>query len=390
MKFRSLFIIFISLLVFLGSNALAQLDPASGLLLNSDAKSSNRENGLDSGRYTVRPHSDSNGSDRKKAPKVIEKKVDPADEDDDQSGDAVQASTPSAPPSKSSTNDNSNPNLPNQNTKAQNFNAERADPSSDAVVNLPPTPPVQKYLPASPVDEKKNNIVEISIAPTFIHNHSSSEFSFRNYSTTNLAYFLDVTACLQKNFALHGQITNSLAASVNDSYDHTRSSNLIQQWISGGFRYRNFVSNQRNASSLIFGLDYEDYQFQIDTDARIRNRIATTGFKLSIFSEIPNSSRYSWELGGEFIPKAKHQENLTSASIQSGDSPEAYVIAISVGGRIYVDSSNQVYWRLTERLEKDQYLGSTSKVDPATNQTFSNVGVLNSFTMLQFGYTWGN
>jgi len=66
--------------------AFAQLDPSSGLLLDSNPKSSNRENGLDSGRYKVRQRSESNLGERKKSVQAkpnyeqANEKADPDDE----------------------------------------------------------------------------------------------------------------------------------------------------------------------------------------------------------------------------------------------------------------------------------------------------------------------
>ncbi len=361
----------------LSQNSNAQLDPSSGLLLNSDAKASTRTNGLDSGRYTVKPHQDTTGIEKKKFSqakandKLNDKNSDTNHEDSDGDDDAP-VPTPVAPVIESK--------------QPEKHIVESTGPvtTQTAATELP-TPNL-----ASPVDEKKLNLVELSVAPSFIYNHSSSDLSFRNYSTSNLAYSVDVSAWLQKNFALHGQLINSLAGSINDSYDHTRNAGLTQQWITAGVRFRNFNSNKRNANSLVLGLDYEDYQFQVDSDAHIRNRLETSGVKLSLLSEIPQSTKYSWELGVSFMPKAKHQETPTTANLQSGDSPESDLVSLSLGGRIYIDSSNQMFWKVSEIFEKNQYLGTTSKADPATSQSLSNVSVANTFTLIQIGYTWGN
>lgn len=49
----------IAQVIFVTANlAQAQIDPSSALLLNGSARSSSRDNGVDSGRYTVRPRSD--------------------------------------------------------------------------------------------------------------------------------------------------------------------------------------------------------------------------------------------------------------------------------------------------------------------------------------------
>jgi hypothetical protein len=366
--------LWVAILIFISSSAFAQLDPSSGLLLNSDPRTSHRESGLDSGRYTVRPHSDVPANAPKKVTitKATEKTIEKSEEIDE--NEKIQAPVPIVVPV---VEQKALPPIP-------------SDKPAESDVSSQTQKPALITQSLSPIDEKKKNIVEISIAPIFIYNHSSSELSSRNYSTSGPGYLLDVGAWIQPNFALHAQIINSLASSLNDSYDRTRNANLTQQWISGGLRYKNFLSSQKNASSVSLGVDYEDYQFQVDSDSHVRNRLETSGVNLSLLAEIPQSSKYSWEIGVEFLPKAKHQETLTSASLQSGDSPDADVVGISLGGRIYIDSSNQMFWKISERIEKDQFSGDTSKPDPASGQTQTNVSVTNSFTLIQIGYTWGN
>ena len=172
----------------LSQNSNAQLDPSSGLLLNSDAKASTRTNGLDSGRYTVKPHQDTTGIEKKKFSqakandKLNDKNSDTNHEDSDGDDDAP-VPTPVAPVIESK--------------QPEKHIVESTGPvtTQTAATELP-TPNL-----ASPVDEKKLNLVELSVAPSFIYNHSSSDLSFRNYSTSNLAYSVDVSAWLQKNFA---------------------------------------------------------------------------------------------------------------------------------------------------------------------------------------------
>ncbi len=366
-------------LILISEFAFAQLDPSSGLLLNSDSKPSRLENGLDSGRYTVRK-------------KITLTKQTPAKTTEIE---AEEVSAPAPTPVTAPVAITAPIMLPVTAPLPQPIAAAPTVIVEQKLITpaakLPEINVIPETQPSlSVIDQKKNNIMEISIAPTFIYNHSSADISTRNYSTSGPAYLLDVGAWIHPSFALHAQLLNSLASSVNDSYDKTRNTHLSQQWISGGFRYRNYLSSQKNAASVTVGADYEDYQFQVGSDSQIRNSLETSGVNLSLSSEVPQSSRYSWELGIEFMPKAKHAETLTSANVQSGNSPDADMIGINIGGRIYIDSSNQMFWKISERMEKDQFAGGSSKPDPATNSTQTNVSVTNTFTMIQIGYTWGN
>ena len=156
-------------LIFISEFAFAQLDPSSGLLLNSDPRSSNRTSGLDSGRYTVRPHNDS--ATKKISPAKPPEKNNDKDESEDESSDAAVTQSPAPVLIPIAT-----PTPQVVETKTQAPEVSPKLPDTD--VNY------QTAKPPSAIDEKKKNIVEISIAPTFIYNHSSSELSLRNYSTS--------------------------------------------------------------------------------------------------------------------------------------------------------------------------------------------------------------
>ena len=373
-------------ILFSGPLALAQLDPASGLLLNSGTKSSNRENGLDSGRYTVRQRPDINAQEkypeknsekysdkypdknleRKKSP-TIKQISDPVAEQSDRQNPAVAKKPPAAGPK-----------------------TDKVESSTPPTSTPPPAKTTALTIEASDIGEQRKNLVELSIAPTFVYNHSQSDLSVRDYSSSSPAYHIDVNIWFEPSFAMHADLMNSLGASVDDSLDHSRNTNLIQQQLNIGIRNRHFLANKKDASSLTLGLDYSDSQYQVDNDSKLRNKLETSGFNLSLLAQLPQSTVYAWELGFELMPKAKHQETQTAGNFQSGDNPEANIISASLGGRIFFDASNQMFWRIHERLEKDQYLGSTSKPDPAGSKALTNVSVTNSTLMIELGYTWGN
>ncbi len=362
-------------IIFSSSFAFAQLDPSSGLLLNGGSKSSNRENGLDSGRYTVRQRPDINPTPKKTISKQSSERV--VEQTESQEEEVIETETkttahqeaPAATPTPMPT------------------------PSTPALAPQPtpaPVAPIENVPVTTSIDDQKKNLLELRVAPTFIYNHSQSDFSVRDYSSTNPAYYVDINMWIEPTFAVHADFSDSLGASVDDSIDHTRNINFLQQQLSVGIRSRHFSVNKMNSSSLILGIDYSNSQFRVDAESKLRNKLETSGVNLSLLAQIPQSQNYVWEVGFELMPKAKHSETPASLNFQSGDSPDANIISASIGGRLFVDSANQIFWKVHERLEKDQFLGSTSQPDPATNKTLTNVSVTNSTLMIQFGYTWGN
>lgn len=376
-------LVFSFTLLISSSLAFAQLDPSSGLLLNNQNKSSNRDNGLDSGRYTVRQRSDL-------APKKnIQPKSGSEKHTEQNSSEEEVTETETETQSKTQTQALPTP-VP-------------TDSNLPQVVLPSPTPEVEKGTTqvaplASPVpspitaaiDEQRKNLLELSFAPTFIYNHSQSEFTVRDYSTSSPGYTIEVNMWIDPTFAIHSDFSNTLGASVEDSLDHSRNASYLYQQFSLGIRSRHFSTNKTNSASLIFGADFNDYHFEVNNTALLRNKIETLGVNLSLLAQLPQSANYMWEIGIELMPKARHTETQTASSFSSGDNPEANIISASLGGRVFIDATNQLFWRIHERIEKDQFLGSSSKPDPAANKTLTNVSVINSTLTFQVGYTWGN
>jgi hypothetical protein len=368
-------LVFSFVILFSSSFAFAQLDPSSGLLLNSQNKSSNRDNGLDAGRYTVRQRSETSPTPKKATPSKpsSEKRVEQKSTEEEETVTETETETVTLP--KVAT-------VPVQ--------VAQPTPAPEPEKIAPQALPVPSPTPVAAIDEQRKNLLELSFAPTFIYNHSQSEFTVKDYSTSSPAYAIEVNMWIEPNFAIHSDFSNTLGASVEDSLDHSRNASYLQQQFSLGIRSRHFSTNKTNSASLIFGADFNDYQFEVNNTALLRNRIETLGVNLSLLAQLPTSANYMWELGIELMPKAKHTETQTTLSYSSGDNPEANIISASFGGRVFIDATNQLFWRIHERIEKDQFLGSTSKPDPAANKTLTNVSVINSTLMFQVGYTWGS
>jgi hypothetical protein len=204
------------------SLASAQIDPSSALLLNPDTGASTREGGLDSGRYTVKPAPKTQSAPAPRRMEVKEK--------------AEQRPASETPQEKST----------------QTFAPEAAgvpkvvpNPQpgtflSGADAPLPPPQPITETVLGGSEEEineykqmlnpqdRRNNLMELSIAPAFIYNDSKSPYSFRKYSTASPAIGGDGRVWFTPFFGVQAGYMTTLSGSVSDtsvglaSHDHCR------------------------------------------------------------------------------------------------------------------------------------------------------------------------
>ena len=114
------------------------------------------------------------------------------------------------------------------------------------------------------------------------------------------------------------------------------------------------------------------------------------GLGLSLAGDFPSSNSYAWTFRLLAVPRAQHSEIATQNQTSSGGNPETNVLELAIGGRITFDRSNELFWRLTHRIEQNRFTGPPSAPDPQTGQYGSGVSVMNSFSVFELGYSWGD
>lgn len=264
---------------------------------------------------------------------------------------------------------------------------KRVETVNTAVTEEAGTKPVE-----IPIVEKEATLsyLEIKAAPALIYTESKSNYWFRNYNLSSPGVSLDASMWLSNSFGFRFSYISTLgaeiAASPND-YSHTPAS---QQWFGLALQFRNFDPTD-TSSQFIYGLRYNDYQFQVPLDSDFRLRLKTSGVGIFFSAYTPTSKKNKWNyLELEVAPQQKHKEVQTNNSISSGDNAETNSVSLTLGRLHQLMPQNNVYWQVKATLEKTIFSGSASTADPQTTQTPEGVTVTNQTLSLQIGYQWSN
>lgn len=353
----------------------AQIDPTSGMLLDSTGRPSSRDDKLDSGRYTVRP---------KSAPK---KQPNPS-----ASATATATATAVAQPTP----------VPAATPILEETVVVQAQATATATVATPtvatPTPapeetpsvkPIEKKVKA-PAYDRRDSILELSLSPVYIYTDSKSTYWHRAYQTSSPGGHLNANVWLSERFGLHTSFMTSLGASVTDSVNQSREVEASHNWFDIGVRFRHFASEKPKSSALILGIDWSEYRFTPSPSSQVRQRLLTSGAQIKAGIEFPTSKSYMWTADVSLLPKARHLELDTRATVRSGSSNETNTFGASLGGVIRIDSGNAYFWRFSHKIEKNVFDGMANSVDPISGITPTGVSVTNSSTLFEIGCTWGD
>ncbi len=400
MSFAALFFSF-----FLGASAFAQVDPSSSALLRSRGQAPEKEE-LDSSRYSVRSkqklriqHQEDSGYQSKVEPPSGFKNT------------AKPKPTAKANASVENATEKVSSAPAESNTKAETATAKT---ESATVVNAPAAETADAKAPQGvaekvqyvllggtqeevedyrktlhPLDTRLN-LFEIAIAPAYIYNDSGSKYWFRNYQTQSPGIVVSGSLWFSPFFGIQSTYITSTNTDLSGSPDGSTQLAVDHEWFEAGFRIRKFFSSSRKSSQLIFGLDYNDYELKVPSNAAERVGLRSGGVKLSMEALLPSTNAYSWTLGVEFSPRQQHKEKATTINLHSGSSVHSDRAGASFGGRYTFDRYNQVFWKFSQTVEKNVFYGGANTADPTTGVTPLGVGVTNSFTIFQLGYIWGN
>ncbi len=373
----------ISLLAF-APQAGAQIDPSSAILIQG-SKASTREGGLDSGRYTKVPRVEGPGSGPSRSTEV--KRALPASDPRPIAQDGPASASIAS-------EEATQPVLVSQPPPGTFLSgappAPLAPPPLGQVLMGGSGDELDQYRQVLSPEDRRLNLLEVNLAPAFIYNDSKSGYAHRDYTTAGPGFQADARVWFSPFFGVQGSYAATLSGDVSDSLNDKRSVAATHQWVTAGIRSRRFFSSSRSSPSLSFGVDYYEYQMRVPQLAVLRGKIRTTGPQLVIEGDWPTSSRYSWLLGATFLPKARHRESATSVDLRSGGNVDTNGVGFNVGGRLQYDRSGAMFFRLSHTIEKNLFSGAAGSADPITGTVPQGVSVLNSFTVFQIGYTWGN
>lgn len=361
------------------ASLLAQVDPASSLLLRSRGSQSSE---LDSSRYTVKPAPKTPQPPPQDLPKELpQKKYQASDEDNKVPQTLIQTETKPVSGGAEISNPSTEEKEPDDQNIASQVKELLLGGTNDSIA---------EYRNMLNARDTRLNMIEVTLAPAFLYVDSQSSFWPRNYLTSGLGLHADAKIWLTPFFGLQSTYLTSIGTSIKDNVQGTSYSEADHQYIDAGLRFRNFFGLSRKAPSLTFGLDYKEYKLTVPKDDPSRVRLVTTGFRLSAEAQFPKNERSVLMAGIELTPRASHKEVSTGTSIKSGDNNETDSLGIWIGKKYVFDRKNQIYWKLSHIVERNVFHGDTNQVDPDKGVTLEGVTVTNGMTALEFGYTWGD
>lgn len=250
---------------------------------------------------------------------------------------------------------------------------------------------IEAFRDQLPPNDKRNNLVEISVAPAYVYTDSSSNYWYRDYYLSSPAYALGAQVWITPFFGVNMDMVSTLDSSMSASHDSSNRIKADQQWFNGGLRWRKFWGTGKKINTLSLGMDFAEYKLKVPATTVNRTQNKTSGIKLYLEASMyRNGSGDSWQMGASLIPRASHEEPSAGSAVKSGTSSNSTVISAWVGSETSFDRQVRVFWRLEEIIERNLFEGDATGPDPETGVTPNGVSVNQSTTMFIFGVRWGH
>jgi len=238
--------------------------------------------------------------------------------------------------------------------------------------------------------DPRQNKIEISFAPSYVTNESSSNFSYRNFRSVFSGMNLGANVWLTPAIGVGGNFLFSLGGDTSgDALTGTRSP-ARYEFLDMALKFRQFFGFTQSSKSVEFDVLYSDYKFSVPADDMFRAKTKTSGLGVKMTLKLPSSSDIAWLIGGSFYPRLQHTEAKTGVDIKSGDNTENVRVGLHAGSEVKLSRQAQIFYEASVLSEKNLFEGSAKLADPATGLTPKNVSVTNSFYMFTLGYRWGN
>lgn len=360
---NQIFLLLICIGIVLGPWSLAQAQLGStDSLLRRTGRSSTEDTGFDSSRYGVRPSSSTKELPPPAVapPKVVEPPRQPISAKVVSQEERQPLAQKQAPP----------------------LRAEPVAAEDQSVLE-------KDYL--KPDDRDLSlNLLELSLAPTFIYNDSQSEYWYRRYLTSGPGFRAGVKFWISPSLGINANFLTSMVTSVNASMNGSKSVPVDHQEFSVDLNFRKFIGIGKKRSTLIFGLGYREYQLTVPKDETLRIGMRTSGVRISLNTYLSRGPIYAWNFGVDYVPRATHEEHSTGVSAKSGSEAETEVIGLWIGGRWAFDRRDQVYWRIRHSLEQSRFQEQATVADPKSGSQPEGVRVQNGLSLFELGYTWGD
>ena len=263
------------------------------------------------------------------------------------------------------------------------------DELRDLVIGASPAG-LTRYQSFLAPDDIRRNRVELEIAPSFIYNESKSEHWVRSYNSATPAGRVGLNVWFTPFFGVSTSYQKTFLGTIQKQFNSTSQTPFMDQWLQIGLRFRRFTSHSQLAPGMTFGVDFYDYQRKLPADDVSRNKLSTNGMLLSVETRLPQSESYAWILKLDYMPIIQHRELPLGRDVRSGDRAESFYAGVSVGPEFKLNRTNRLFFRGRVQYEKDSFSGRANTSDPQTGQTPENVSVVNTFTIFEMGYIWGD
>jgi hypothetical protein len=238
-----------------------------------------------------------------------------------------------------------------------------------------------------PSEDPKANLINVSFAPAYFYNGSTSNYGYHNYQSSGPGFGLGMSLWFTPFFGLQSSYFSSVSDGVRDGADVLPTA--VQEF-SAGIRFRRHFGYSRRSAQLSWGIDYHDYSNRISPDATQSVGSHASGLSLALEGTVPSGNHYSHTFDLAVRPYQHYAELGTAAGAQSGSSPESNAVSLSLGGQWTLDRHNQVYWKAQYSVERDLFTGTASVPDLHTGETPNGVSITNSLAVFYFGFRWGS
>lgn len=363
MKIISTFAIVFSILYF-GVRAFADVTPSSAILLKSSETAP--EVNLDSGRYTIKP---SIKAEEKVEAKVHSKPEAAKPETKVVAPKVVEAAKPADATPEPVTE--------------ENFVRKLQD------LVLGDQDEAIRYRESLHPEDRRQNIIEIEFAPALMYLDSSSQYSYRNYSSSGSGIGIGAQFWTTPFFAITSSYFITLASDVKAAPSGDRRLQVDHRLFDVGVKFRKFYNLSRKSPVTSVSVKYDEYQMILPKKETGRTRLRTTGIALGFDAKIPSSVSHAWTFGTEVVVRPKVVEEETDLDLQSGKNPTSQTYKFFVGSEYSFSRHQSLFLKLSHRYDKSVYEDDANQVDPITGVAPTGVSVNQGITMFELGFTWG-
>lgn len=356
----------IILIVLFSLEIFAQVDPSSALLLRSTSDQVASPS-LDSSRYTVRPPA------ANKVPKpivpskstVVEKPVD--------KNISVQ------------------PVVEKSAEKSEAVSGDKKISEKMREIFLGgDEESILEYREQLHAEDSRQNVASISVAPGIFYFDSASSYWFRDYHSSGPGLSAGADIWITPFMGVNIDYFTTLSAELDVDPTSSKSVLVDHRNSAIGVQFRRYSNLSRRSPNFNVAINYADYQLIIPKEETNRNRISSAGVALSFLATIPKNTTSAWTFGTTLYPKLKVKEQKTAVEIKSGTDYSAYAIKFQFGQEFTLDRKNQIFWRLSHRMDKMIYSGEASPADPISSVAPEGVIVTTGASLFELGYTWGD